>query len=426
MRPTTLLASGLLLVPCSPAPAQETDDTPQFWLQVLTRDAGFAGRVAGLLGAEPVEFELEGTERARIAIDTDGNKTLRELPVGGHPNAWAELFLRVPDFLGDLLEQHEKEVARAGLQADVVMRQVGYPAGYGEQLFGQVLSIIQSVGGVYARIEGDPAAPAEGVTLYLDLAPQAKTELYEWIRTFAPNFRGAPEPPVEDALASVRLSLSKDALRPLLAPFADLVCKRGAKTEAEEERNQRLFETWLEAFDGTWAGSFDGERFVGYQGLDDPDAGAGMLADEQYQAWVREAGTAPGVDVEVRAAALEHRGVVLMETTVHSEVPNPLMPEGKTVSYRGVANGYEVTVAGASLEEAGVAAELDRVLDAGPKRSEPPDNGIFLLDLDLKRALDLLPPELGDLLPPRESVPETFRLLVHKIGITLKLRLELR
>ena len=76
---------------------------------------------------------------------------------------------------GDL-EQYEQRIeklrARWELQADAVLQQLGYPAGYGKRLVGDVDSLLRQAAAVFVRITQDEQS--QKLTIQFDKAGEKR------------------------------------------------------------------------------------------------------------------------------------------------------------------------------------------------------------------------------------------------------------
>lgn len=420
-----------LLLATLPALAQRTEQpAPPPILRVLSRDLAMLHRLAAQFGAEPKELKLASDEQCgELVVQEDLRTEQRISSVAPRAGNYSEIMLRP----GGLVTAFAKEIAaeKAGLavQLGFVLQQAGFPAGLGAELIDDAILLLPQIGGLYVEIEGDPRHPGKGLGLRLELTPQPGSDLQRYFAMLSPNAAGVPALPGDSRL-DLRLSLNADLLHNLTQPFAAIAAQYGAANRQEQLQQADYLDRLLQAWDGTFASRFDDQHLLTVLGLRDAAAyRAALLAPANLERQLQSA-RRRRLDLEFTPNALVHRETPLLKTESSTAATNPLLPGGELTSYSGVANGLAFTVGGASIDAAAAKAVVDDALDGRFARTPLQDldrgrktTALVRLDLSLDRL-----PGVEDLLADaaEDARPTRAHLLIHKVGITLKITLELQ
>jgi hypothetical protein len=422
-----LLRLALATALAGGAAAQEPSQEPQPVLRVQSRDPQLTRELALLLGAG-FPGEPPAGECHQLVVRPDRSVGLSAAAEPAPHGAQAELFLDVPA----ALKVFEPDLGRLRRtwepRVDAALRQAGYPPGFGKTLVQDAFALLPQVAELHVRIEGNLRPPARGGrTVSIDLVPGAETALVSWVRMLPPAARHALALPAalsRDAAATLQIALDPERLQAVIAPFARFSVDQGCTGPEERDQNQRDLERSLAVWDGAASAVWGGGSLQVFLGARDPAAYAALLADPERLQRQRESCRRRGIEMDVTPGALEHRGAVAIKTAVHSEADTRGLPSSMQ-SYAAVAGDLALVVGGTAPDPETMRAAIDLALDGGLERRPLDHAAVLQLDLDIARILAMLPAEAGGL-DLGASAPRRVRLLVHKIGITLKVRLELR
>lgn len=428
LRRTVLALLALPTALPTALPAQDRDEpTPAPMLRLLTRDVALAQALALALGAEPHDFQLpQDAGHCLVVVRHDLTVEQTVAPAPMRPDTRMEVFLK-PAVALAALQPRIQELRRTwDPRVDAVLQQFGYPSGFGRQLVGDALALLPMISGIYLREVGNLRAPeAAGAALHVDLVPEAGSPLHEYIKLLspAPGAIHLPATATDGAAGTLLLSLNPENLPAIVAPWSLLGVAMGARGEAELSAARTDLARALAAWDGTLSAALRDGALTAFLGLRDPAAWSAWSTDPMRLARQQESYRRRRIDLEWQPDAMRHRDCAALRTTVESAAPGAGLPTAMA-SFTCVAGAHAVIVGGTAPVPAAVRAAIDLALDGGLPRRPAADAAMLVLDLDTARLLDMLSPgggiRLGD------DGPRRLRLVVHKIGITLKTRLELR
>lgn len=416
-----------------PLPAQRALETPAPppLLRVMSRDVELLQAVAALFDAEPAALTLQpGEQYGEVVVQANLKVEQRSTSGAMREECSSEVLLRPAGLLEVFADRAAALRQRLAAPLGVLLQQVGFPRRLGAELLDDALALLPQIDAVYVQVEGEPRQAGKGLTVRIDMVPVPATDLLHYFEKLSPNRSGVPQPPGDAGVCAAQLSLDPAFHYALLQPFLAIAAQLGATTEAQQKQSGDWLDRMLQAWDGGFACRFDGRQLLTLLGLRDADAFTQVLSDPQYLAHQQQSARQRHLDLEFTPKALRYRDCELLQTVSSTPTDNPLLPLGEITSFTGVAGGMAMTIGGADVDAQDARRTVDQVLDGKVARQplRDTDRGRQVPALaTLSLALDRLPGfEAAMSTLPADSRPERIHLLIYKVGVTLKLRLDLR
>jgi len=418
--------------------------------RIRLRDKDLLAEIAESMGADPSKLKMReregepyGFSELRLMADGSFDYSFLETEYEESmiADTFAEVLIAVNMLVEKNTEQYDAMASQLKMMVGPMLAMGGADAQATARTIDNVLAMPKEIAAVFVRVMKDPRKMEKGTQVFIDIVPRPETDLQFWIRRLTPNPQGAPVISTNNALFDVAMSLDPDVVKSVLGPFVDAMNAFTPGTKEARAENLDYAYRFLGLSDGTAAMTVDASgRTTTILGVQCPEEYSAGIAEQAYvDWWTKQLSMNDMVDASVEQGALDHRETKAMKVTV--DLPagvNPLSPEGgETVGYRGVVAGYDVEVAQNEGAEGAFKALADAILDGKLKRAQLPMNQVvhrtpptFRAVVDLDGVLEMIPP--GTLPEPiragltREGGPDKLIVSVGKVGITLKLALELQ
>ncbi len=395
-------------------------------LRVQTGDRDLLLALASLCDAKPPAEPLPAGGSWLLVLRSDQTMALQATTAPMREGAHTEAALLPPAALALWREEVAALQRTWGPRLDVIAREIGFAQGSGRAAMTAVSDLLPQIAGVRLRLEGDPRRPEAGVTLRVWLTATPESALHGWLQGLQPAPQPPRELPAEDPALVLRCGLAADAVAAAMAPFAPVLAALHARDQAERDAQAADWQQGLRAWDGTLVLALTPAGLRGALGARDPELARKRLVDpvrferERAQAALRR------TDLTFTPGALEHRGVTVLRTLAETDLPTAGLPAALS-SWSAVAGDCMVLLGG-DAEAAAVRAAIDAALDGALRRPALPDHALLAIDADLERLAAMAGGERGDpaAVAAGPLAGRRARLTLHRVGVTLELRCEVR
>lgn len=399
--------------PQAPPPAPTTVATGPI-LVLKTSEMDVADGIAMLLEHEDPLPDLPENGSYVLSLGAD-----RKLQVTTAAGAVGMLELEADP--GALMEVFAKDIegGKAIVRGSLTLglQQTGMSPKEVATIVNDVLDFPKQMRRISLRIEGDPNAMEDGLTVTIDVDGKAGSALATLIGKLQPCSQGAPVMPATGAATEMALSLSPESLAAVFEPFRQLGVRFISQDDAQQQRASAMWDKWMAAYDGGMSAVLgEGLRVQALIGLLDGEQVRKMLASEEYVEMIKnQKMPMRDMEVEVTVDALEHRGVKMTKSRITGAPPSPIATDGTMETLVGVAGNHFVMAMGG---DAGAKALVDAVLDDKVKRAPLPDGALARISMDVAALFGAFVPG-GQQLPP--DAPEKVTMSVTRRGEVLRL-----